>query len=92
MSSPLFIRPELPIPTLDELDHFAKTKLQLCQAKIGYKFKDQMICLEALNASAWIPRNDRLAIYGDKIIESHLIRTIWYDTGKAKGKAQVTSH
>lgn len=72
-------------------------KVRGCELSIGYSFHDKIICAEALNAAANVmalyrdrtsppklPKNDRLAVYGD-VVASRALRKRWYDSGDDKG-------
>ncbi|KAG5656817.1 hypothetical protein KAF25_010370 [Fusarium avenaceum] len=69
---------------MDFQNRFGLKVLQ-CEAIIGYTFKSKLLCAEALNAAAdpqavytmdglfkKMPKNDRLAIYGDAAAACHL--------------------
>lgn len=67
-------------------------KVSRCEAIIGYVFESKILCGEALNAAAdamaWytldgrghhMPKNDRLAVYGDSAADLYLC-SLWYKT------------
>ena len=71
-------------------------KISLCESIIGYEFESKLLCAEALNAAGdgmaiytlngllhRMPKNDRLAVYGDSVADSHLC-DLWYKTGKPR--------
>ncbi|KAM0315144.1 hypothetical protein ACHAPQ_011646 [Fusarium lateritium] len=71
-------------------------KVSQCEALIGYTFKSKLLCAEALNAAAdpqavytmdgffkKMPKNDRLAIYGDAAAACHLCH-LWVQRGLDK--------
>lgn len=71
-------------------------KVSQCEAIIGYTFKSKLLCAEALNAAAdpqavytmngffkKMPKNDRLAIYGDAAAACHLCN-LWVQSGLDK--------
>lgn len=71
-------------------------KVEQCETIIGYVFMTKTLCGEALNAggeslyflggaSLTVPKNDRLAIYGDSVAASYLCR-LWYEGGREKGQ------
>ena len=58
-------------------------RITRCEAIIGYVFKSKALCIEALNAAGDIifrvdgvpyrlPKNNRLAVYGDSVAASYL--------------------
>ena len=68
-----------------------------CENAIGYIFTDKRLCAEALNAAgpsgSWyvdngshrtLPKNDRLAVYGDSVAAPVLCRR-WYLGNQNKG-------
>ena len=72
-------------------------RITRCERAISYSFNDKVLCAEALNASAdvmacyhdgtsirHLPKNDRLAVYGDSIAAPLLCRR-WYSGGGDKG-------
>jgi len=67
-----------------------------CETILGYCFKSKILCAEALNAAAdhqatytsdgvlkKMPKNDRLAVYGDTAAAFHLA-SIWVQRGLDK--------
>ena len=84
--------------TLSNMDftrHFGP-KVTQCERIIGYSFKSKLLCAEAMNAAAdsqadytvdgfirMMPKNDRLAVYGDTAATFYLAG-IWMDRGLEK--------
>jgi hypothetical protein len=71
-------------------------KVSQYESIIGYTFKSKLLCAEALNAAAdpqavytmngffnKMPKNDRLAIYGDAAAACHLCN-LWVQQGLDK--------
>jgi hypothetical protein len=67
-----------------------------CEAIIGYVFVKKTLCIEALNAAGGLfhtlggasrvmPKNDRLAVYGDAVTASYLCG-LWYEGRRGKGQ------
>ncbi|KAF4341932.1 ribonuclease III [Fusarium beomiforme] len=65
-----------------------------CQSIIGYTFKSGVLCAQALNADSivithltdpvqFMPKNDRLAVYGDSAASLYLCG-LWIEKGLAK--------
>lgn len=80
---------------MDFARHFGPKATQ-CETIIGYSFKSKLLCAEALNAAAdsqavytmdgffhLMPKNDRLAVYGDTAATFYLAG-IWMDQGLQK--------
>ncbi|ORY55847.1 ribonuclease III domain-containing protein [Pseudomassariella vexata] len=79
------------------ISHFFDSKIASCEDIINYTFQSKILC--ALNAAAdfsahvftngifKLPRNDRLAVYGDSIADFHLC-DLWYEQGPARSKGQ----
>lgn len=76
-------------------------KVSRCEAIIGYEFESKTLCGEALNASGdftaayaqggtprQMPKNDRLAVLGDSVAESHLCN-LWFPSGLSIGQWQT---
>lgn len=73
----------------------AQGKVEACMQKLGYNFEDPTHLIEALNASGlpvsyhvmFYPAsaNNRLAVYGDSIMESKLCGR-WVQSTLTKGK------
>jgi hypothetical protein len=74
--------------TMDFSFHFGE-KVSQCEEIIGYCFNDKVLCAEALNTAGdaksfyildgfyrQMPKNGRLAVYGDSIAESYLC-SLW---------------
>ncbi|TWU70402.1 hypothetical protein ED733_000167 [Metarhizium rileyi] len=77
-------------------------KITHCELAIAHTFKDKILCVEALNAAAdtaacyygddrsirrKLPKNNRLAVYGDRVAEAALCRR-WYTEGYESGAIQ----
>lgn len=73
-----------------------------CEGVIGYTFVDKTLCAEALNTAAdemsfynngittrQLPKNDRLAVYGD-IVAAAALCSQWYADGREKGTSDPT--
>jgi hypothetical protein len=70
-------------------------KVSLCESILDYTFTNRTLCAEALNTSGtllvWenasqaLPRNQRIAIYGDSVIRAQLCRQWWHATNLTKG-------
>jgi ribonuclease-3 len=78
-------------------------KIAQCERAIAYSFSEKALCAEASNAAADrmasftngdricnLPKNDRLAIYGDSVAASILCRR-WYRRGYDKGAGRIHS-
>ncbi|KAF2667714.1 ribonuclease III [Microthyrium microscopicum] len=69
-------------------------KIEECESIIDYVFADRKLCAEALNtyvschtidgSEQFIPRNNRLALLGDKAMDD-LFAFEWYSTGMSTG-------
>lgn len=81
---------------MDFETRFADKVLQ-CERVIGYSFDEKALCAKALNTAAdgmsfyrdgittrQLPKNDRLAVYGNIAATMALCRR-WYDGGHEKG-------
>ncbi|KAF5618074.1 ribonuclease 3 [Fusarium tjaetaba] len=68
-------------------------KVSECESIIAYEFSSKTLCAEALNRAAdwnclilidgstkWMPKNDRLAVYGDSAAAFHLCN-LWIKRG-----------
>ncbi|QKX57866.1 uncharacterized protein TRUGW13939_04986, partial [Talaromyces rugulosus] len=72
-----------------------KDRISSCEAIIGYSFINIALLIQALNMStasvrfedSWIhvPKNDRLAVYGNSVAESYLCR-MWMKRALTKGQ------
>lgn len=75
-----------------------------CERAIAYSFSGKFACAEALNTAAdamacyhdgrsirKLPKNDRLAVYGDATAQRVLCRR-WYTDGYPKGTVAVSTH
>ena len=73
-------------------------KVFRCETIIGYVFESKTLCGEALNTVGgdmaaytldgtlrWMPKNDRLAVFGDAVAASCLC-SLWLDSGLSKGQ------
>jgi len=71
---------------MDAIDH----KIQTCEAIIGYTFRDKRLASEALQTSGigTVPKNTRLAVYGDVALNMALCR-LWYPAGLDKGACSI---
>ncbi|KAF5607634.1 ribonuclease III [Fusarium pseudoanthophilum] len=71
-------------------------KIAECETIIAYKFDDKALCAQALNTAAdsnsvyvldrcfkTMPKNDRLAVYGDSVAASYLC-SLWIKRGLPK--------
>lgn len=69
-------------------------KIQLCESRINFTFKNKLLLCEALQTSGtyinWhgaftlIPKNTRLAVYGDTALNMTFCR-LWYPKSLDKG-------
>lgn len=69
-------------------------KIQLCELRIMYTFKKKLLLCEALQTSGypthwegtsvWVPKNTRLAVYGDTALNMALC-SLWYRKNLDKG-------
>ncbi|KAJ4128986.1 hypothetical protein NW768_007512 [Fusarium equiseti] len=79
-----------------DLSHRFGAKVAECEDIIGYSFESKLLCAEALNAAAdsqavytmngffrRMPKNDRLAVYGDTAVTFYLAG-IWLENGLDK--------
>jgi ribonuclease-3 len=76
--------------TMDSLE----SKITTCETIVSYDFGNKLLCAMALStfqtmgavqgAFRMLPRNDRIAVYGDAVASSYLCRK-WFDTGLQKG-------
>lgn len=80
-----------------DFDHRFGAKIARCELAIAYTFNDKTLCAQALNAAAdtaaiyrdgqavrRLPKNDRLALYGDVVAEPVLCRR-WFMEGRTTG-------
>jgi hypothetical protein len=74
-----------------------EVKVENCERFISYIFVKKALCAEALNAAGDgtlfypgngttcnLPKNDRLAVYGD-IVAAQILCRRWYHSGHHKG-------
>ncbi|KAM0338682.1 hypothetical protein ACHAPU_011239 [Fusarium lateritium] len=79
-------------------------KVSHCEAIIGYAFESKLLCVEALNAAAdaqsvymldgtfrRMPKNDRLAVYGDAAAALHLC-SLWVQKSLDKYLQKILDH
>ncbi|KAK5061532.1 hypothetical protein LTR84_008076 [Exophiala bonariae] len=72
-----------------------EAKVANCEEIINHRFTNQLLCLEALQASGhvltWkgkfirVHKNDRMAVLGDTVAKSNICR-LWFSTGRSKGQ------
>jgi hypothetical protein len=62
------------------------TKTQTCETIIGHIFKNKLLVQEALQTAGTgpVPKNTRLAVYGDAALTMMLCRQ-WYNMSLSKG-------
>ncbi|KAF1809634.1 ribonuclease III [Eremomyces bilateralis CBS 781.70] len=70
-------------------------KVTICETIVSYDFGDKLLCAIALSTFPYsgpfhgvfqaLPRNDRMAVYGDSVASSYLCRR-WVDTDLQKGE------
>jgi hypothetical protein len=85
---------------LEYINRLAKIKLKselisLVEEQLGYRFKDENKCLEALAfefkyGNLCPANNKRLALVGDAYLRLELLMT-WYPTSQSTGKSKYSS-
>lgn len=85
--------------TLEEPTARLHNKIAVCEAITGYSFRDRHLCAEALNRldgdaalvlkdgePVRLPKNDRLAVYGDVVATAELCRVWSEQPGASTGE------
>lgn len=67
-----------------------QAKIQSCETIIGYTFKNKTLLYEAIQTAGIgvVPKNTRLAVYGDSALNKELCR-MWYNMDLSKGESTL---
>lgn len=89
---------------LEEFTARLRSRVAVCEAVTGYSFRDRHLCAEALNRldgdaalvlkdgeSVCLPKNDKLAVYGDVVATAELYRVWVKKPGSFTGRCRFLS-